>query len=653
MDNKNDFKEKLVVKTKEDEILDVARYIGENSKYIKKALRDVMITAWGKTMMVKTLQANVDEKGRVIATTRLTHYANTAWIAGQIAEGLFPGDKKLRRGVSTCAMNHDIGQDPFGHDGEVARTYASKENNGGAMLHNIEGKKKIIYRYSNKIKKAMITGKIMEEEAESRKITVEELENRIFMGLEPELDIKIQTEYKKNEKIAEEAVKLLALSAGNHNGERGIAKIEPDYERTFEEAFETAKKTYIDVNEDKNMKSCNIVDAIVKISDQISSITLDIIDAKRAGIEDEIFEGWAEPISKILQITENEAKEKLKGNDKELRKLVNQLQKKLIDNVIESSNQRQINMTLGPLVYGKTNEQGEIIVNGLRTYNLREHTAYTSTVRTEVLLNNTMSALTDLLAKSVLDENGTFSPKLNEVFRISSKNPTRKAKEEALIEEFKGEENLRNFYEYVVNLSEEEYQFNKEIVKKREVQYFRDIIEKILKKRENILLNLEPRSARNSTAYLIEEYILSPNYEAMRPNSEGTYTDDEIRNMIEKINIFLRSNPIEGRKHLSLLVQRHRYQVGVENEAEKVSTGKILINTDQQIAARLALSYLNNLNDKQFIDLAYSTKILTEEERDEFKKPYRKFSGKRTGEGGHKTSSMKNTEKDYEYAEKS
>ena len=228
----------------------------------------------------------------------------------------------------------------------------------------------------------------------------------------------------------------------------------------------------------------------------------------------------------------------------------------------------------------------------------------------------------------------------------------RKAKEEALIADFKGDEQLKDFYEYVVNLSREEYQFNKEIVKKREVQYFRDIIQKTLKRRNNMLLNLEPRSSRNSTPYLIEEYIISPNYEAMIPDSNGEYSDEEIRDMIERINVFLRSNPIEGRRHLSLLVQKHRYQIGVENEAEKVSTGKVLINTDQQIAARLALSYLNKLNDEQLLNLAYSMQILTEEELAEFKKPYSKFSGKRTGQSGHETASIKGTKECYEVAEK-
>lgn len=639
--------ENIIIDKNAERLFEVVRFIGKNSNYLKKALKSEMITAWGKTMMVQPLKSNKDEKGRVIATTRLTHYANTAWIAGQITRGLFPDDKDLARGISTIALYHDLGQDPFGHGGEAARTNASKQNNGGATLHNIEGMVSIKYRYADTIKEALISGSIINEEANKRNITIKELKRRIEIGLEPELEKKIQSEYEKKGELADEAVNLIALAAGNHNGERGTANIVPDYQRTFEEAFETAKATYIDVNEDKNMKSCNIADAIVKISDQISSITLDIIDGKRSGIEDEIFEGWAEPISKVLQITEDEAKEKLRGNNKQLGQLAIELQKRFIDDLVNSSDKNRINMTLAPLLYGRTDEVGQVRVSGLRTFNLGEHTAYTSTAKIEMLLNNTMTSLTQVLAESVLTEDGTFSTKLNEVFRISSKNPIRKAKERELINNFNGNEQLREFYEYVVNLSGEEYQFHKEIVKKREVQYYRKKIEDTLRKRENLLAGIEIRSPRKSTDYLIEEYMLSPYYEAMLPDEKGNYSEAEIKAMIDRINVFLHSNPIEGTKHLSLLVGRYEYRIGIEGDVEKISKGKRLMDTDQQIAARLALSYLNKLNDKEFLDLACLTGVLSKEDREEFEKPYSIYSGKRTGEGGHNTESMKNAARDY------
>ena len=180
-----------------------------------------------------------------------------------------------------------------------------------------------------------------------------------------------------------------------------------------------------------------------------------------------------------------------------------------------------------------------------------------------------------------------------------------------------------------------------------EVQYYRNIIEKALNKRDSILDNTEIRSPRKSTEYLIEEYMLSPSYEAMIPDENGNYSDEEVKNMMDRINAFLGANPVEGIKHLSLLVQRKKYQVGIEGEAEKVSTNKIRMNTDQQIAARIAISYLEGLfNNGELIDLASDLGILKEEEK-YFKLPYIKYSGKRTGQGGHKTKSMKYSQVDY------
>lgn len=631
----------------QEKIIEVTRLIGKNSTYIRQALKKVMITSWGTTMMVRPMKSIKDKKGRVIATTRMMHYANTALIAKKIADGLYRNDQDFCKGVSTVALGHDIGQGPFGHDGEVALKFASEQNNGGPRLHNIEGTMKYLYRYADTIKDAINSGKIINDEAKRRNITREQLKDRIKNGFEPELKEKIEQEAKKNGELVDEAVKIFAIAAGNHNGERGTSHISPNIERTFEQFFETAKKTFIDANEDKNMESCNMVDAIVKISDQISSITFDIIDAKRAGIEDEIFEGWSEPISQVLGITEEEARKRLKGNNKQLYKLSRELQDRFIEDVIKSSNQKEIKMSLAPLLYGATDERGQSVINGLRTFNMTEHTAHTATAESEVLLNNAASNITDMLVGSILDEKGTFPSELNEIFRISQNNPIRRAKENRLINNFHGDEVYRAFFEYVSKLSPEEYKLNKSIVKKREVQYYREMIEKALRRRNNIIDNTEIRSPRNSTGYLIEEYMLSPNYEAMIPDENDKYSDEEVKNMIDRINAFLNANPIGGIKHLSLLVQRYKYQLGIEGESEKVSTQKIRMNTDQQIAARIAISYLNTLNDLEFINLASELGVLSTEERKVFELPYIEYSSKRLGESGHKTESMKKTQTDY------
>lgn len=629
-----------------EEVFEATRLLGRNSNYIRRTpeLKKVMEAALLKTMMSKPGNSKKDEKGRPIATVRTRHYSNTAVIALNIARGLFPGDEDFAKGVAVAALYHDLGQWPFGHEGDEAAKFASKEYNGGPRLHNIEGMDKFRFRYSKSVIDAINSGKVIREESKKRGISEQELRERLERRLEPEVDKRIQEEIEKNGDLPERASEIISMAIANHNGERGTANIVPDYERTFEEVCRDAEKTYFDAREDKNMVSCNIVDAIVKISDQISSITYDIIDAKRGGIEDEIYEGWADPISKVLQITEEEAALRLKGNNDELDKLARDLQSKLIESVVKSSNKTKIDMDLAPLLYGVNSKSGEMVIPGLRTFNMTEHTVYTSSAEIEVNLNNIVSGLTDKLSEAILDEDGTFYSELNEAFRISANNPLRKIKEKNLIHKMNANDDLEDFYKYIVKTSPEEYSFNKQIVKKREAQYFRKIITKAVSRRENIVEGLDSRSPRNSTAYLVEEYMVSPSYESMTPDENGNYSDEEIKNMLDRINTFLKAKPVEGINHLSLLVDRHKYILGVEGAAEKISTGKRKINTDQQIAARLVIGYINTLSDKELIELASRMEVIGDEDKTVFTKPY---DPNRKG-NPYRTKSSKIAEMNYE-----
>lgn len=70
----------------DDEFKEAVRYIGKNANYIKRLFIEEMNEAKGKTMMVLTDRAKKDEKGRVVATTRLKHYINTMKVARKIAK---------------------------------------------------------------------------------------------------------------------------------------------------------------------------------------------------------------------------------------------------------------------------------------------------------------------------------------------------------------------------------------------------------------------------------------------------------------------------------------------------------------------------------------------------------------------------------------
>ena len=639
---------------REQEVFEALRLLGKNSAYIKRTLKPEMKTAMDKTMMVKVAHSIVNDNGVVNATTRGKHYPNTGIIAYKIAKGLFPGDEELARGIQICAMYHDYGQCPFGHDGEQAATKASSNYNGGPIPHNSEGARRLYFREFGKLKEAINTGKIIEEEATKRikleqskenfdddefkrrlKLKENELKEDIKLGLEPELSNKIKKQVQENGELTDEAIKLIITAAGNHNGERGTANITPDYSITFDDFWKGIQDTYLDEKANNKLITCNIADAITKLADQISSIPFDMIDGVRSGIEDNIPNEWVTPVSKILRISEDEAQKRLEGNEQELNILALELQDKLINSVIENSNPRKIDMSLAELLYGLN---GEI---GLRTPNFNQHIIHTSTAEEEILLDNMISDLTEKLSREILDDKGVFLPNINEIFRLSENNSSRTSKENALKRAYKGNEYSRDFYNYCIEISAEEYNFHKQIVKEKEAQYFRDIIENALKQTESSYRI--PRGYRGSMRYAVETAIES-GIDKVQPDKDGRYSDEKIKTMMGNINAYLRNNPVDGISNLNVTIPNTRYEIGRKYIEDRE------IGTDQQIAARIAISYLMTLNDRELLDLGSKIGVIDKESVQKFYTPYLEYSDKRNGGEGHMTSSAARAIDDYNSA---
>jgi len=636
-------KEKL--EARESTVFDALRLLGRNSGFIKKILKPEMENAMKKTMMVKYSHSKD-------ATVRTAHYANTALIALKIARGLFPGDEDLAKGIALCALCHDYGQDTFGHDGEEAARKSLENFNAGYLPHNTQGSLLFLFREYPKLKEAINEEPIIEAEAKKRlgkdaylrddyneilKMKKQEIKQNIEWGLEPELAQAIQNATKENEGLVDEAIQLLIMSAGNHNGERGTAQITPDYSLTFDDFMEKIAKTGISKHANNELVPHTIADAIAKLADQISSIPFDMIDGVRSGIEDEIPSDWVIPVSQILKISEAEARERLRGNNRELVTLALEIQDQLVKSVIRCSNPRQIDMDLDDWLYGLNNKIG------LRTPNLTEHIIYTSTEEEGVILDNLFADLTEKLSGVLLNEKNLFYPELNSIFRLKANNPYRASMEDDLKAKYTGEEELREFYDYCVETSVEEYSFNKRIVKKKEIEYFRNIIVKELEKNEGYSL---PRSPRGTMEYAIKIAMMS-GIERVSPDENGYYSDEKIKIMIENINAYLMSNPIDGIEHLNVTAPKTRYKTGNRKYIEERK-----ITDDQSIAARMAVGYLCQLNDIELLELGKQFGYITEEQWNIFFRPYEQHSAKRNGGEGHYTSSATKTLGDYDNAAK-
>ena len=555
-----------------------AKFLGRYADYIEEALREEIERLYGTTMMIHA------ERTLGNASTRGTHIYNTAQIAYKIAIGLFK-DEEIAKGIALAALLHDIGQPAFGHDGENMATRASKKGQGGPHPHNATGATRTIYRDSRKISRAIDKGIAMEtlkRVANERKISIEELSKKIDES--EELQQKIKDDVDRKSKGKEEAIRTLAMATGRHNGERGTANIIPNYQVTFKEFCKTLERCYVYPGEDKKLQSANMVDAIVKISDQLSSIPYDMIDGKRGGVVLDIPEEFAKSVSDILGITEETAKRRLKTNDVGLVRLVEEIQTKLIESVVQSSTKSTINMD---------QEMAQFLYGAMRKCIYSEYLGLTTSLEEEQTLERAWIDASEQLSTVILDERGIFPPDLNVVFRMQLNDPRRSVYTEELRQNRGFEEGnpLKEFYDYILETSPREYQSIKRELSEYGINLLRKSIE-----------NARKKYAQGTTQYEtdwdnIEQGVI--NYlqyaEIPEPENGEEYTDEEVKVIYQSINA----------------ARREKGQIG------------ILLQRDKRLAIQLSIRFLESkFNDKSFIDFCLGIGVLTEEEAKRARQKY-------------------------------
>lgn len=586
--------------------IESARFLGKYSKYIEEELREEIGRLNGTTMMIHA------ERTLGPASTRGTHIYNAAEIAYQIATGIFD-DEEVARGIALAALLHDIGQPAFGHDGENMATRASNKGQGGPHPHNAIGATRIIFRDSRKILKAINKGIEQEEiikEAEKRGISPEELKERLERGEESEIveAIRNQKMHLKNQKKA--AVRTLAMATGRHNGERGTATIIPNYEISFQEFYTVLERCYVYNGEDKKLQSANMVDAIVKISDQLSSIPYDMIDGKKGGVVFDIPEEFSTSVSGILGISIEEAKKRLQGDNRQLNLLVREIQKKLIGSLINNSTKKAIDMD---------QEIAQYLYGDMRKRVYSNYLDYTTSVEEEEILEIAWTNASDVLSKVILDERGIFPPELNAVFRMSLDDPRRQTYVEGLFEQSGLKENssLGEFYRYILETSPEEYLSIKAELHKYGINLLRDNIVSAKKKVESNTAKFVNDSDN------IEQGMINYFYSSIdgipEPEDGERYTDEEVTEIYQMIN------------------------------SDRRAKGKpaLLLQRDKRLALQLSIRYLEaRFNDKSFIDFCMDIGVMSEEEAKEARRKYNPALNQR-----YTSKSAAKSAKDYKAAE--
>lgn len=571
------------------ESLNMAKFIGKYGEYIENEINEDIGRLNGTTMMVHS------ERKIGPVSTRGTHIYNAAGIGYSIAKGLF-NDDEIARGIGLATLMHDMGQPAFGHDGEDISSKASKRNQGGPRPHNATGAAEILYRLSPKIKRGIDKGievELVEEEAKSRQISIGELVDRLQNNQEPELKERI--EQKKLEDKKEEAVRTLAMTAGRHNGERGTADIVPNYKITFDEFGNILERCFAYPGADKEMQSANMIDAIAKISDQISSIPYDMIDGKKGGLVDEIPESYSEPVANILGISKEEALERMRGNDREINELVLDIQEKLIGSLVKSSNKKMIKMDLAPWMYGKKDSRtAKTIIQGLRMPTYQEYLPYTSGKEEVAILQRAWYDTMVKLSDQIVGEDRIFDVTLNKVLKSERDSSERKELSEKVRSTFNMEEKYKDFLEYVLDTSKEEYLFIKANLHEYGVSLLN---EKLISARDKYMEDTGKYTG--SASEEIEQKILNYMYTSKdgvpEPQDGKNYSEQEVKEIMKKIN--------ETRK--------------------KQGKGPLLLQKDDRIASQLALGYIEyKFSDKGFVDFCLDIGTMTEAEANIVRTPY-------------------------------
>lgn len=571
--------------------LKIAQFIGEYEEYIKMELSEEINRLSGTTMMVH------QERTLGKVTDRKIHIYNAADIGYRISKGIFK-DEEISKGIGLATLLHDMGQPAFGHQGENLSSKVSARKQGGPRPHNATGASQILYRFSNKIRKAINKGismEVIKKEAGLRRIGIEELSTKFNEGEEPELENKIRDRIKELEPMTTKAIEMLSMSAGRHNGERGTANILPNYDITFEDFNKVLERCFIYEGADKEMQSANMVDAIVKISDQISSIPLDMIDGKKGGLVIDIPKSYAEPASKILGVEEQEVSERLEKGNVELNRLVAEIQEKLIEDLVNSSNKQIIKLELASWLYGKKDrETGKTTVQGLRMPTYSEYLPYTSSEAEVTILQEAWYSCVDKLSNEILQPDRMFSRQLNALFRMEVDDPRREKYIDSLKMQYSGKEEYKDFMEYIFKTTPEEYKFIKKNCHKYGVDLFR---EKLRNAKENF--RNETSQYMSSSGDEIEQGILNYMYSSSEgisePKDKKEYSDEEINEIYVKIN---NMRSMQGKK-------------------------KLLLQRDERIAAQLALGYIEyRFNDSKFVDFCLSIGAITEEGANVIRKPY-------------------------------
>ncbi len=372
---------------------------------------------------------------------------------------------------------------------------------------------------------------------------------------------------------------LIMDAINAHNGEKPEKEFIPVSNKTEEDFVNEILNCYSIPGYDRTIMPATPEACLMRLADKISYIPLDMVDGLKEGlirdkngnIVETLDSDYAVVLSKI-GITKKDFDSA--NLTKDYRHIAERLKEIFINDVIQNSSKHKIKMSKEMTVL-----MGQLLtLNNEKAVNnvilVEDQQTYPACIRS---LMNTFSY--------ILIKNGIVTD-LHTAF-VGNQYTDKNAKFSSLLEKYHDTPYF-SFIEYLSKINSTDYNFVLKIIEnaskqsiKSELTTARQCVQKMedYKPKEEFGYNFDRKNDR------IKSYISYYSTQLELGNLVG-YTDETLNEEVQQIY----NNMMYGRYNKNYLLQ------------------------DEQIAMMLSAQYISSLNDVEFINLLYSTNLITEEQ---------------------------------------
>lgn len=526
-----------------------------------------------RTMMFKLLRHPVEG-----TTTRKKHTENVKEIAMKIADRFDWLNSNI---TSIMAKEHDTGHTFLGHSGEWWISSINETYGLPNYVHNAIGARKLEYREN----------------------IYDEVEKAI-------LDKNPDISSKKLEKIKRD-LWLILDGINCHNGEKSERSYSPNFSKSENEYRKEIMECYTKKGADRGLVPATAEGSLMRLCDKISYIPFDMVDIFRNGVnlekgirngkEHNFYEEYKEKL-KIIGMPEGCFERLLEcKTEEDYDNFAREMQSYLIKDVVKNTKRNNIRMSAktSNAMHAIRDINNSIMVNYVVMK--EDHDAYPPAIE----------KLMKYYAK-ILTTNRLIDSKLPELSSIKEFYNDNSDLAEQFVSTYEYNPIAKGFAEYVSKISETDFNFTVESVKKsleNAIGSEIDIAEKV----SLGLISKDDIKVKGNKKERIEAYINSFSKSLQKAYDENIFQE----NSKNPVNIFKRK----------VWIKKTREKIKAEalslNPRYENSAGTLPLN--EMIAMDIAGQYIASLNDQQFFELIQQAKLINQEQVESLQRPYTSF----------------------------